>query len=90
MSGGIDSSAVLCQALTLRASEPSIPELIPVHHQAPAGSPADEVAFVAAIERQLQSGEEALEPHRLLAPVPRLLSLGVTLRAQVEVLRPNA
>ncbi len=42
------------------------------------------------IEQQLRLGEAALDPHRSLAPVPRLLSLGATLRAQVEVLRRNS
>ncbi len=44
----------------------------------------------AEIERQLQIGEQALAPHAALAPVPRLLSLGATLRSQIEVLRRNS
>lgn len=44
----------------------------------------------AEIERQLQIGERALAEHAALAPVPRLLSLGATLRSQIGVLRSNS
>ena len=45
---------------------------------------------VAEIEQQLQIGERAIAPFAELAPVPRLLALGTTLRTQVDLLKANA
>ena len=45
---------------------------------------------VAEIEQQLQIGERAIAPFAQLAPVPRLLALGTTLRTQVDLLKANA
>ena len=44
----------------------------------------------AEIELQLQRGEAAVAPFAGLPPVPRLLTLGTTLRTQVELLKANA
>lgn len=48
VSGGIDSSAVYCQAIALGGGV----DLTALTHAGPAGSPADEVRFVEAIERR--------------------------------------
>lgn len=44
----------------------------------------------AEIELQLRRGEAAVAPFADLPPVPRLLTLGTTLRTQVELLKANA
>jgi asparagine synthase (glutamine-hydrolysing) len=53
VSGGLDSSAILCMAETVRRSEPGIhPSLVGVASVYEDGAPADEKAFLPCIERE--------------------------------------
>ncbi len=53
VSGGVDSSAVFCLAETLRRCGPDrVPPVIGISNPCEDGSPADESAFLAAIERE--------------------------------------
>jgi len=53
VSGGLDSSSIFCTAQTLRRRAPrEMPDVIGFSCGAPCGSPADESAFLAEIERR--------------------------------------
>ena len=53
LSGGLDSSSILCQAETLRRNTPGrYPPILGVSYTSPAGSPSDETAFLPEIERE--------------------------------------
>ena len=53
LSGGLDSSSIFCLAETLSRRNPDrYPRIVGVSYTSPAGSPSDEAAFLAEIERQ--------------------------------------
>jgi asparagine synthase (glutamine-hydrolysing) len=52
LSGGLDSSAIFCLAQTLRRGHADIRPVIGLSYLSPDGSPSDEKAFLAEIERQ--------------------------------------
>ncbi len=53
VSGGLDSSSILCLGETLRRTESAlVPPLIGMSYLSPAGSPSDEKEFLLEIERQ--------------------------------------
>jgi len=52
ISGGLDSSSILCLAETLRLAQPQhIPSLVGLSYLSPQGSPSDEKEFLIEIER---------------------------------------
>jgi asparagine synthase (glutamine-hydrolysing) len=50
VSGGVDSSAIFCQAHVLQRSQPDLPAVIGATYTFPNGSPSDEQRFIATIE----------------------------------------
>ena len=52
VSGGLDSSAIFCQAETLRRESPHlVPEILGISEYYAEGSPADEIRFIREIEQ---------------------------------------
>jgi len=53
ISGGLDSSSILCLGETLRRNgDSAVPPLVGLSYLSPAGSPSDEVEFLVQIEQQ--------------------------------------
>ena len=65
VSGGLDSSSILCVAETLRRSSPStVPLAQGFSYLSPEGSPSDEKAFLVDIERCYDIAIERVPPRR--------------------------
>ena len=80
VSGGLDSSSILCMAETLARQEPGFPHLQGISYTSTEGSPSDEKAFLIEIEKKygttihtdpmapmgvLDGSEEALWHHEI-------------------------
>lgn len=65
VSGGLDSSSILCMAETLRRSNPAtVRPAIGFSYLSPAGSPSDEKEFLVEIERRYDLAIERVPPGR--------------------------
>lgn len=62
VSGGLDSSSILCEAEILRRSTEGIPPLLGISRLYPDGSPADERTYLADIEAQYGLRIQRLPP----------------------------
>jgi asparagine synthase (glutamine-hydrolysing) len=80
VSGGVDSSSILCQAATLKAREPALAAARGVAMTFPHGTEAHEDAFLDDIDRSLSDPVARLPVSEL-----RLFEKAVALVAQVEM-----
>ncbi len=65
VSGGLDSSSILCMAETLRRSSPAaVQPVVGFSYLSPAGSPSDEKEFLVEIEHRYDVAIERVPPGR--------------------------